>query len=200
MWIALLLRDDCDALQRDTLNGRALLAAAAGFGWDIGDALQHIITGCQLAEGRVLTIEELGFAVAEEKLGAGAVRVLRSSHGDDATDMGFLVELSFHFPTGAAGARHPSFAGLGVRATPLDHKTLDDTVEGRAVIEAGAGELLEVFYSFWRDVGPEGDGDFAVAGLEYGDFVGGGGVFAHKNGKKPRQGPFGKNQKRSKKI
>lgn len=176
--VKLLLSDDLNAFEGDAINGRTLFATATGFGREVGDQLQHIIASRQLTERGVLAVEKLGFAVAKEKLGTGAVGMLRAGHGDDATNVGLLIEFCFHFPTGTARAGHAGLAFLCVRAAALNHKAFDDAVESRAIIEPIAGQLLEVFDGLRRDIGPEGDSHFAVAGLENGDFVGGG-FFAH---------------------
>jgi len=60
-------------------------------------------------------------------------------------------------------------------AAALDHEALDDAMKGGAVIVAGAGELLEILDRLRRDVGPEGDGHFAVGGFDDGGFLGGSG-------------------------
>jgi hypothetical protein len=64
-------RDDRDALDFDAIDGRALFAAAAALGRHRGDPLKNVITFDQLAESRVLAIQEFSVAVAEEKLTAG---------------------------------------------------------------------------------------------------------------------------------
>lgn len=168
------LRDNPDRLQPDAFDRGALLAAAARFCRDIGDALQHVITRDKFAEGRVLAVEESGIAMDDEELRSGAVGVRRAGHRDHAADVGLGVELGLDLPAGTAGARHSRFAGLGVRAAALDHEALDDAVEGGAIVEPLPGQLLEVLDRLRSDVGPELDGHLAVAGLQHGDFLGGG--------------------------
>ena len=76
-------------------------------------------------------------------------------------------------------------AGLGVGAAALDHEALDDAVKRRAVVEAVAGELLEVLDGLGRDVGPEGHGHFTIGGLDDGVF-GGCGRSAHEGAARRR--------------
>ena len=114
-------------------------------GRQVGDALEHVVAGDELAEGGVLAVEKLGVAVADEKLAAGRVGVGRARHRDDAAHVGLGVELGLDLVAGAAGAGHAGLARLGVGAAALDHEALDDAVKRGAVIEALAGELLEIF-------------------------------------------------------
>src|SRR5690606_31017842 len=72
--------------------------------------------------------------------------------------------------------------GFRVGTAALDHEAFDDPVKGSAVIEAVAGQLLEVFHGLGGDIGPEGKSHVAIGGGNDGDFVRGGGGITHENG------------------
>ena len=179
---ALGLSDDGDAFEGDPIDGGALLAATTGFGGHVGELFQYIIARDELAEAGVLVIQKFSVAVAEEKLRTRGVGVRGARHGDDAADVRFFIKLSLDLVAWVTGAGHTGLTGLGVGATPLDHKALNDAVEGSAVVIAGAGKLFEILNSRGGDVGPESEGHFAVASFQHGNFSGGGGGFAHKGG------------------
>ena len=173
-------RDDADAFDRDALDRGAAFLAGAG---DRGEAFKDVVTGAEFAESGVLLIEEAGVAVADEKLTASRVGMSGTSHRDDTADVGFGVEFGFNLVTRTARARHAAAADFGVGATALNHETFDDAVKRGAVIEALASKFLEIFNGLRRDVGPEGEGDFAIGGLDDRSFVSVGGC-THKAGNK----------------
>ncbi len=70
-----------------------------------------------------------------------------------------LVELVLERVARAAGAG-------ALRAAALDHEVLDDTVEGKAVVEALAGQLAEVLDCDWRILVEEFDLDRALCGVK----------------------------------
>lgn len=151
-WAYRLSRLDGDALHLNTFDRCAVFTAG---GRERGDLLEHGVAGSQLTEGGVLAIEETGFAVADEELAASAVRIGGASHGKHSANVRLLVELGIYFVTRIAGAGHALGAFFGVRAAALDHEALDDTVEGRAIVKAIAGEFLKVRDGLRCDVGPE---------------------------------------------
>src|SRR5256712_13960798 len=82
--------------------------------------------------------------MADEELAASRV-LPRVGHGERTRDV--LVHVAVRLaldrvarPTGADAA----LAALGIGGAPLDHEVADHTVELRAVIKPGIGELLEV--------------------------------------------------------
>ena len=108
--------------------------------------------------------------MADEELGTSGVGIGGTSHRDNPTLVGLVVELGFDLIAGATSAGHTALAGLGVGATTLDHETLDDPVEGGAVIETFPGEFFEVRNRLGCDFGPESDSEIAVGGLDDGLF------------------------------
>ena len=160
---ALGLSDDGDAFEGDPIDRGALLATTTGLGGNVGELFQHIIARDELAEAGILVIQKFSVPVAEEKLRTRGIRVRGARHRDYAADVRFFVKLSLNFVAWITGAGHAGLAGLGVGATPLDHKALDDAVEGGAVVIAGAGKLFEILNGRGGDVGPESEGHFAVA-------------------------------------
>ncbi len=116
--------------------GGALFAAAATLGGHGGDLLEHAVTGGQFTEGGVLLVEEAGFAVADEELAPGAVGMSGPGHGNDAAGVVLVIKFGGHLVAGITGAGHAAGAGLGVGAAPLDHETLQDPMEGGAIIKA----------------------------------------------------------------
>lgn len=181
----LALRNDFDAFERDPFDWRTFFSAATGLCRDIGNAFQNVVPGDEFTERGILVVEELGVAVDEEKLRTRGIGMRGAGHRNHAAHMGLFIELRFDFVAGAAGAGHAAFAFLGVGATSLDHETLDDAMKGGAVIKSLAGEFLEILDRLWRDIGPEREGHFAVAGFKDGDFVGGRSGFAHGKANKP---------------
>src|ERR1017187_1544293 len=97
----------------------------------------------------------------------------RARHRDHTANMGLGVEFGLDLVARSAGSRRPSFTLLCVGAASLDHEALDYSVEGRPVIKALSGELLEVLDRLWADVRPEGYRHFTVGRLYDGLFAGG---------------------------
>ena len=123
-----------------------------------------------------MAVEELGVAEADEELAAGAVGVLGARGGEHAPDVRAVVELGLDLVAGIAGAPAGFVRDVfGERVAALDHEAFHDAMERGAVVEPLAGELLEVLDVAGGDVGPELDDHLAVAGVDEGDFVGGGG-------------------------
>ena len=167
--------DGSDGNERDALDFYALARGAAlgPTGGHGGDGFEHLVAFDQLAEGGVLFVEELGVAVAEEELGAGAVRVGGAGGGEHAAHVRLRVELGFDLVAGATGAGHATRALFGVGAAALDHEAFDNAVKRGAVVEALLGEFLEVFDVAGGDIGPEFQGDFTLGGGDDCDFFGG---------------------------
>src|SRR5262245_44459848 len=76
--------DEFHALDLDAVDRRALLAAAARLGRNVGDALEDILARDQRAEGGVLLVEEARVAVHDEELAAGGIGMRGARRGDDA--------------------------------------------------------------------------------------------------------------------
>ena len=167
-----------DAGRRDNFHAQQGLLGdrpVAGHGGRGGDLFQDVIPLDELAEGRVLAVEETGIAVADKELAAGRIGMVRARHGEDAAHVRLVVELRFDLMTRAARAPKMLLGvvfGIGIAA--LNHEAFDDAVKRRAVIKAGLRELLEIFDMFGRDLRPEFEDDFAGAGGKDGNF-------AHKN-------------------
>ena len=141
-------------------------------GGDVGDFLKNFVTADDLTKRGVLLVEEAGIAVADKKLATGGIGAGGAGHREDAAHVSLGVEFGLHFVTGIAGAGHAARTLFGVGATALDHETLDDAVKCGAVVKFVVGELFEVFDRLGGDVGPEGDGHFAVGSLDDGLFDG----------------------------
>src|SRR5882724_9113202 len=95
---------------------------------------QYIVTFNQLAEGRVLPIQEAWVAMADKKLAAGRIRVLGAGHREHATNVGAVTEFGFDLVTGVACAPGGFLGGiLGFGVAALDHEILDHPVETRAI-------------------------------------------------------------------
>src|SRR3990170_1392689 len=88
-----------------------------------------------LAEDRILAVQEVRILHDYEELRARAVRVLGTGHREYAPLVRDVVELCRHIPARPAGAVHPRVRPLGVRVSALDHEARDDPVEYRPVVE-----------------------------------------------------------------
>lgn len=64
----------------DLLHHRVLLGSVAGDGGERADGVDHVLAFAHLSEHRVLSVQERLALEADEKLGAGAVRVLGAGH------------------------------------------------------------------------------------------------------------------------
>lgn len=85
--------------------------------------------------------------------------------------MVFVAEFRLDFITRIPGAPLVLLLCVpGQRVASLNHESLDDAVECRAVIELLFRELFEVFHGLRRDVRPETDDHFTGGGFDYGDF------------------------------
>ena len=95
-----------------------------------GDFFQHVVAFDQFAEGGVLAVEKLRVAVADEKLAAGRIGILRARHREHAAHVRFVVELGLDLVAGIAGAPARLLAlVLGQRIAALDHEALDDAMK-----------------------------------------------------------------------
>ncbi len=146
----------------------------------LGSPLGAVVTGvlailCEdivaldhLAKGGVLAVEVRSGVEHEEELAARGVRIRRASHGEDAKLVLFRIELGGNLVARSACAPH-LFLGrvLRERVAALGHEALDDAMEERAVVEAFAGEFLEIFHGLRRDIGPEFHDEFTLRSLDY---------------------------------
>ena len=68
--------------------------------------------------------------MADEKLAAGGIGIIRTRHGNHAAHVGLVIELGLDLVAGTAGAPHRFLACvLGERIAALDHEALDDAVK-----------------------------------------------------------------------
>ena len=132
---------------------------AAGLG--LGDGIDHIHAGQNLAEAGVLHIQVLGIGVHDEELGAGGVGGGGTGHAEDAALVLQVVldaveeELTLD---AVAGAAHAGTLG----AAALDHKAGDDAVEDQAVVVAGVRQGDEVIDTLGCLLGIQLAGDDAA--------------------------------------
>ena len=186
-------RNDLNTLDLNAIDWGAFFTAAAALSRDIRNPFQNVVTLDQLAERGVLTVQKLSVAVAEEKLAAGGIGMGRARHGNDAADVGLVIELGLNLVARSAGPRHPALAFAGVGAAALDHEPFDDAMESGPIVEFFASEFLEIFDCFRCDIWPEGEGHFTVGSLDDGVFRSGFGS-AHKRRSEPRAFQSRKNQ------
>src|ERR1043166_2462629 len=94
------------------------------------DFFEHLVAFDQLAESRVLSVEETRIAVADEELAARRIRILRTRHAEHAAHMLLGVELRLDLV--ARIARAPARlvrVVLRERVAALDHEVLDHAME-----------------------------------------------------------------------
>lgn len=156
----------------NALTGGTALAAAGHFTGCFADHFQHLIALDQLAKSGVLTVEERGIAEADEELAACRIGVGCPRHGDHAALVGAVVKLRLDFVARVAGSPQALVGFIpGQRIASLRHKTVDNAVKGRAVVEAVTGELLEVLHGFWGNFFPEAQLHYSLGGLDNCDFI-----------------------------
>ena len=137
----------------------------------VGDFGQHVVAFDQLTERCVLMIEKSRATVADEKLRAGGIRVLRARHGDDAAHMRVVIELGLDVVTRPASAPHIFLARVfRKRVAALNHEAFDDAVKTGAVIKTFLRKFLEIGDRVRRSVSPELDNHGAFGGVNDGDF------------------------------
>jgi LysR family glycine cleavage system transcriptional activator len=105
----------------------------------------------------VLAVEEAGVVEADEELAVGAVGFALRAIEQTPRTCGSRLNSAFRFGL-ALGAAH---AGAG-RIAALRHEAGDDAVEDDAVIEAFAGEALDLIDMVGCEVGPQRDDDVAA--------------------------------------
>src|SRR5512133_3141810 len=155
--------DDAGALAGEGhgLDADRLDRAVAAVGLRRADALDHVLTAGDLAEDRVLAVQPRALVSGDdEELRPVGVRSC-VGHGKRAADDLVIVDLVLELiaRTARAGA-------LGAAA--LDHEVGDDAVEDQPVVEALAGELLEVADCLRGVLVEQLEGDLAFAGLHHG--------------------------------
>ena len=137
-----------------------------------GNFFQNVVALDELAERGVLAVEKARIAMADEKLGAGGIGIIRARHREDAANVGLVVEFRLDLVAGAAGAPQILFGIVfRVGVAPLNHEILDDAMKAGAVVKALPGELLEIFDVAGRNIRPEFDNHFACAGVKNGNFA-----------------------------
>src|SRR5262245_50110471 len=140
------------------------------------DAVDHLHALGDLAEHRVLAVQEVGGLAGDVELAARGVGIVGAGHGDHSPHVLLLVELRLDRVAGPARAQPPiaGLQGLGLRVAALGHgRILLHTVEGGAVVEAFPGQGDDVLHRLGRIGGEELDGDVAAVG--HGDDGDGGG-------------------------
>src|SRR5690606_8319796 len=101
-------------------------ATAAGHG-RVADLFQHVLTFDQLAENRVLVVEEWSVVEHHEELRAGGVRMAATSHREDALHMLLVAELGLDLVAWITRAPVLFLACVfRERIAALDHEALDD--------------------------------------------------------------------------
>src|SRR2546428_5354423 len=86
--------------------------------------VRHLHPPDDLPEDRVLTVEEVGILDHDEKLRAGAIRIIGPRHRDDATLVGLFIELRLQLVARAAHAVLALSAWvLRVGVPALDHES-----------------------------------------------------------------------------
>ena len=113
------------------------------------DLINYLDTVCDFTEAGVITIKMLGVlaAVADEKLRASGIAT-GVSHGEYPAIMVLVITVQFavNFVARATGARHAGRTGARVRASSLDDKVRNNTVESEAIIEAFISQFDEIGY------------------------------------------------------
>jgi len=128
-------RDGCDLL----LGHRTILAISL----DLGDGIDNIHAGSDLAEGCVLAVQMLGILVHDEELGTCRVGGGGACHGQDTALVLQVIldaveeELALD---AVAGATHAGAFG----AAALNHEAGNDAMEDQAVIIVMAAQIDEV--------------------------------------------------------
>ena len=96
-----------------------------------------------------------------------------AGHRDDASHVRLRVELSFDLVARTARTGHARLTFTCIRAATLNHETLDDAVEGRAVVELLVREFFEDFDRLGGDIAPESESHFTVRRFDDSVFRGG---------------------------
>src|SRR5208283_3463196 len=160
-------RNDFDADDAHAFVGAVLRMRGRG-----ADFFQNVAAFDQLAECGVLMVEERRVAVADEKLAAGGIGMVRTRHGNDAAKVRAVIELGLDLVAWPARAPQILLARIfRERIAALNHETFDDAVKTGAVIKAFLGERFEIFDGLGRDLGPEFDDHFAFGGGDLGNFA-----------------------------
>ena len=83
-----------------------------------GDLFEHVVAFDQLAEGRVLMIQLGRAAVADEELASGGIGIVGAGHGNDAADVGMVVEFGVDLIAGAARSPGSFLGGVFGNGSP----------------------------------------------------------------------------------
>src|SRR5256885_13041609 len=112
------------------------------------DAVHDVHPRDDLAEHRVLAVQEVRGGERDVELAARRIGGLAPRHGEHAPHVLLLVELGLDLVAGVSGA-----VALGVAT--LDHEARLDAVEGQTVVEALLGQRDEVLHRLGRVLGEE---------------------------------------------
>lgn len=134
-------------------EGEDLAGIARGFA--PGEGVDVFHARGDLAPDGVLAVEKTGVGKADEELAVGGIGIGGAGHRADAADMRSLGEFGFQVRL-ARSAR----AAAG-RIAALGHEARDHPVEGRAVVEALGGQLLDPGDMTRREIGAKTDGHLA---------------------------------------
>src|SRR6185437_2516852 len=107
------------------------------------DRVDEFHARLDLAEDRVLAVEEWRRREADEELAVGAVGVLRARHAQRAAHEMRRIELGLELLARATSA-------VAARIAGLRHEAFDHAMEDDAVIEALARQLLDARYRVGR--------------------------------------------------
>src|SRR5262245_58432551 len=131
------------------------------------DLLDHIHAGHDAAEDRVLTIKRWRGSQHDEERGAPARHVVaESGHRHDTAIVRSRVELRLQITDECLLLLVERLTSHRHVAT-LNHKALDDAMEGRAVVDAGRREAQELTHMIRRTIWKELERDVAHRGLDY---------------------------------
>jgi len=136
------------------------------------DLFEHLVPFDQFAKSCVLPIEKSRRAMADEELAAGGIGVIRACHRKHASVVMPIIELGLDFVTGIARAPTRFFVRVfSQRIAPLDHKSLDDTMEASAVIKTLSSQRFKILYRFRSNITPKLNNHFTSGGGDPGNFV-----------------------------
>src|SRR5207245_6907524 len=120
------------------------------------DFFQHFVTLDQFAKSGVLAVEKCRVAVANKKLAAGRIGIVRTRHREHAARIPLFIKLGRDFVARIARAPGRLFAFIfRERIAALNHKAFDDAMKRGAIVKTLARQFLEILDCLWRNIGPE---------------------------------------------
>src|SRR5207247_10529161 len=108
----------------------------------IASLCNNIIACDQLSKCSILAIQKSSVCQANEELAACRIRILRSCHRNDSSNMRPLVKLSLHLVSRPSSPDHGIIC-FAQRIAALNHKAFYDPMESGAVVETAAADGLE---------------------------------------------------------